>query len=126
MTPRELVEIAILRTAWNVGSEYEYVQHRVLSQNCKYAQAKIDAIPAWANAAAYSEKERALLAYVDEVTKDRNVADVTWDALAKHFTPREIVELTQTIGNYYGNGLLTKALRIKLETSGRVSSQGRC
>lgn len=123
--PRELVEYAILRTAWNVGSEYEYVQHQTLSRNCKYPQAKLDAIPTWPNATVFNDKERALLAYVDEMTKG-DVTNITWDAFARHFPPQEIVELSSVIGNYWGNGLLTKALRIKLETGGRVSSQGRC
>jgi alkylhydroperoxidase family enzyme len=124
---RELVELAILRTAWNVGSEYEYLQHRKLSMGCKYSQAKIDAIPAWVNAKVYEDKERAMLAFADEMTlKTGDVTDAAWEAMTKHYSPREIVELSTAIGNYYGNGLLTKALRVKLETTDRVSSQGNC
>ena len=61
LAPRDLVEYAILRTAWNVGSEYEYVQHRNLAKGCNYPQSKIDAIPVWPNSTVYNEKERALL-----------------------------------------------------------------
>ena len=79
----------------------------------------------WPNSTVYNEKERALLAYADEIVKG-DVADVTWDAMAKHFVPQEIVELSAAIGNYWGNGLLAKALRVKLEATTRVSSQGKC
>jgi hypothetical protein len=36
------------------------------------------------------------------------------------------VELTYTVGNYYANGLLTKALRIQIETDGRETVAGKC
>lgn len=126
MTPRLLRELAILRTAHVVGSEYEMVQHRTLAKGCGFAQEKIDAVPVWANSKVFDEKERVMFAYVDEMTHGGNVADATFDAFAKHFTPQEIVELTVTIGMYYGNGLMMKALRIKLETDGRVTFQGQC
>jgi alkylhydroperoxidase family enzyme len=60
------------------------------------------------------------------MTRGGDVDDPTFEDFSKHFSPREIVELTVTIGNYYGNGLLTKALRVKPETDGRVSYQGKC
>ena len=31
-----------------------------------------------------------------------------------------------TVSNYYGNGLLTKALKIQVETDGRVTVAGQC
>ncbi len=126
MSPRLLRELAILRTAEVVGSEYELVQHKILAKGCGYPQAKIDAVPVWVNSKLFDERERALLAYVDKMTHGGDVDDATFDAFAKFFTPQEIVELTVTVGNYYGNGLLTRALRVKLETDGRVTNQGKC
>ncbi len=126
VSPRLLRELAILRTAHVVGSEYEFVQHVVLAKGCGYPQAKIDAIPDWTGSKLFDDRERVLLAYVDRFTRGGDVDDATWGAMEKTFTPREIVELSVTIGNYYGNGLLTKALRVKLETGGHVSGQGKC
>ena len=40
--------------------------------------------------------------------------------------PQEIVEITYTVGSYYANGLLTKALRIEVETDGRETVAGKC
>lgn len=125
-SPRLLRELAILRTAHIVRSEYEFVQHVKLAKGCGYPQAKIDAVPNWRASTLFDDKERVLLAYVDQFTDFGRVDDATWGAMEKTFTPREIVELSITIGNYYGNGLLTRALRVKLETTDITSGQGKC
>ena len=126
VSPRLLRELAILRTAHVVRSEYEFTQHVKLARGCGYPQAKIDAVPNWTESSLFDEKERVVLAYVDQFTRGGDVDDATWSAMEKTFTPREIVEFSITIGNYYGNGLLTRALRVKLETTDITSGQGKC
>jgi alkylhydroperoxidase family enzyme len=42
----------------------------------------------------FSEKEKAALRYVDEVTRTRNASDETFSELKKNFTESEIVEIT--------------------------------
>jgi len=54
------------------------------------------------------------------------VDDGTFAALARFFTPQEIVEITFTVGSYYSTGLFTKALKIELETDGRLTVAGKC
>jgi len=51
----------------------------------------------------FSERERAALAYTEEATRGREVADATFETLRKHFDEREIVEITwlNAIGNYF-------------------------
>ena len=126
VSPRLLRELAILRTAHVARSEYEFVQHVKLARGCGYPQAKIDAVPNWTASNLFDDKERVVLAYVDQFTRGGNVDDAAWSAMEKTFTPREIVEFSITIGNYYGNGLLTRALRVKLETTDITSGQGKC
>ena len=60
------------------------------------------------------------------VGKGGEVDDATYDALARRFSPQEIVELTIIVGNYYATGLLTKALKVQVETDGRGAVRGRC
>lgn len=43
---------------------------------------------------AFSEKERAALAYVESATRERRVDDATFAELRAHFTEDEIVEIT--------------------------------
>ena len=125
-TPRRLLELVIMRTAEIVGSTYEINQHIPLVKMCGYSDAQIAALPTWQASTLFDDKERATLAYVEEMTHGGDVDDPTFAALQKFLTPQEIVEITYTVGNYYANGLLTKALRIEVETDGRETVAGKC
>jgi 4-carboxymuconolactone decarboxylase len=125
-TPRRLRELIILRTAQIVGSTYEVNQHIPLMKMCGFSDAQIAALPHWQASDLFGDKERSTLAYVEQMTHGGDVDDATFTALQKFFTPREIVEITYTIGSYYANGLLTKALRIEVETDGRETVAGKC
>ena len=41
-----------------------------------------------------------MLAYTDSMTREIHVPDAVFEALRGHFSTREIVELTATIGGY--------------------------
>jgi alkylhydroperoxidase family enzyme len=125
-TPRRLLELVIMRTAEIVGSNYEINQHIPLAKMCGYSDAQIAALPTWRPSTLFDGKERAALAYVEEIAHGGDVDDSTFAALQKFFTPQEIVEITYTVGSYYANGLLTKALRIEVETDGRETVPGKC
>lgn len=124
--PRRLIELTIMRTAQIVGSTYEINQHIPLIKMCGYSDAQIAALPEWKTATLFDDKERAVLGYVEQMAHGGDVDDPTFAALEKNFTPQQIVELTYTIGSYYANGLLTKALRIQVETDGRETVAGKC
>lgn len=64
---------------------------------------KFNALPDYASHPAFDERERAALAFVEEVTRERKVSDATFERLRAHFTEREIVELTlvNAIENFY-------------------------
>jgi alkylhydroperoxidase family enzyme len=55
-----------------------------------------------------------------------NVDDATFDNFAKFFTPQEIVEITFIVGSYYSTSLFIKALKIEVETDGRLTVAGKC
>jgi alkylhydroperoxidase family enzyme len=126
VTPRRLIELTIMRTAQIVGSQYEINQHTPLIKMCGYSDAQIAALPTWRTSTLFDDKERAVLGYVEQMAHGGNVDDPTFATLEKFFTPQETVELTYTVGNYYANGLLTKALEIQPETDGRETVAGKC
>jgi alkylhydroperoxidase family enzyme len=66
-------------------------------------EAKFAALRDYRTSPLFSEKERALLAYVEEATRSKKVSDATFDALRRHFSEREIVEITllNAIENFY-------------------------
>jgi len=99
--PPKLRELAILRVAKLSGSEYEWQQHVALALEVGAKQEQIDAISDWQNSSKFSDEERAVLQYTDEVAGKVSVTDQTFHALKKFLSDRTIVELTVTIG-YYG------------------------
>jgi alkylhydroperoxidase family enzyme len=125
-TPRRSLELIIMRTAQIVGSTYEINQHIPLMKMCGYSDAQIAALPAWQTSTLFDDKERATLGYVEQMAHGGDVDDPAFATLASFFTPQQIVEITYTVGSYYANGLLTKALRIQVETDGRETVAGKC
>jgi alkylhydroperoxidase family enzyme len=64
---------------------------------------KFHALPEWRTSPLFSDAERAALAYADEATRHKKVSDETFAALRKHFSEREIVEITfvNALENFY-------------------------
>jgi AhpD family alkylhydroperoxidase len=55
---------------------------------------KFNALPAYRNSPLFSDKERAALAYVEEMTRNKRVSDGTFDELREYYGDWEIVEIT--------------------------------
>lgn len=64
---------------------------------------KIEALPQYRTSPLFSARERAALAYVEEATRHKRVADATFAELRRHFDERQIVEITwlNALENYY-------------------------
>jgi AhpD family alkylhydroperoxidase len=74
---------------------------------------KIDGTAEWRTSPLFSARERAALAYVEEVTRNRRVSDETFAALRAHFDDRQIVAITwlNAVENYFN--LLNGPLEIE-------------
>ena len=114
-TPRLFIEIAIVRAAQLARGVYELQQHIPMLLAEGFSPAKLDALPAWRDSTLFDDKERALLAYVDEMADHGNVTDATFARLGQFFTPTQVMELSFAAGIYYGTALIMNALRIELE-----------
>ena len=125
-TPRRLIELVIFRTAQIVGSDYELNQHRRLMEMCGYSDQQIAEVAEWHRSTFFDDKQRAMLGYVDQMANGGNVDDPTFAELSRFFTPQQIVEISYTVGAYYSTGLLTRALKIRLEGDGRLATPGKC
>jgi alkylhydroperoxidase family enzyme len=73
-------------------------------------------LPKWRLATCFTEPERAALAYADTMTRDIVVPDEVYGELTRHFSERQIVELTVLIGSYNMNSRVLKALEIDPQT----------
>ena len=124
-TPRSLIELAIFRTAQLWEGDYEINQHTPMMRSCGYTPAHIEAVSNWRGSKLFDPRQRALLAYVEQAAKG-DVDDAVFAEFAKHFDTQEIVEVTITVDNYVGTALFTRALKIKIEDDGRLTSMGKC
>ena len=64
-------------------------------------QAKFDALGEYRTSSLFSEKERALLDYVTELTKDKQLKQETFARMARHFSEREICEIVYVVATRY-------------------------
>ena len=62
-------------------------------------EAKFDAMDDYATSPLFSEAERALLDYVTELTRDKNVKPETFARLAKHHSERSICEIVWLVAS---------------------------
>jgi alkylhydroperoxidase family enzyme len=96
-----LRELAILLTARLAGAEYEWVQHVAIAKAVGVTEAQIDALAAGRlDAACFAPIERAVLTASTDIVRDGRMPEAHFDALTRHLSTREIVELVLAVGFY--------------------------
>jgi alkylhydroperoxidase family enzyme len=111
-----LREIVIIRIAILNRIDYVIQQHvPALALADGVTLAECDALRDWRASGFFSEKERAVLAYTDAMTRDVSVPDAVFTDVRKHFNEQELVELTVLIGTYNMHNRVMQALAIDLE-----------
>jgi alkylhydroperoxidase family enzyme len=111
-----LREIAIVRMGHLTRSAYVLRQHvPALALADGVTLEECDALADWRASKCFSERERAVLAYTDTMTRDIIVPDAVFAEVKRHFNDREIVELTVLIGSYNMNARVLQALELDLE-----------
>lgn len=113
--PQELLLLVTTRVAMLNGCAFCQDIKRAVAVRAKLGTARFDALADWRASDRFSEREKAALAYVEEATRSKVVSDATFAALAKHFTEREIAELTlvNAIENFYN--LLNLPLEVEAD-----------
>lgn len=107
-------ELVILRVAALTGCEYVWKVHAAqYAAPAGVTPQQVEALRDWRKSGLYGEKEGALLAYVDAMTRDVAVANAVFDGMRKHYSEREILELTVLAGAYNMQARLLQALDIQ-------------
>lgn len=112
VVPRDLQELLILHVAQINNSEYEQSVHRPIALACGASQAKIDALPQWRTASVFDEREKAALAFVEQGGQNGEIDDTVFADAARHFSPRELVEIGALVAWYVGNSRFVRMMRI--------------
>jgi alkylhydroperoxidase family enzyme len=111
-----LREIVIIRIGYLNRCAYVVKQHvPELSTSAGLPKEQADALADWQTSTFFDARERAALAYADAVTRDIDVPDAVFAELRKHFSERQIVEMTVLIGTYNMHTRVGQALQIDPE-----------
>ncbi len=116
----KLRELAILRIARLLGSEYEWAQHYPIALEAGVSREQTETISHWSGSTNFSDIERAVLQYTDELVRNVEVKDETFKALQQHLSEKSIVELTVSLG-YWG---LVARLLVSLQVDIDIQSIG--
>jgi alkylhydroperoxidase family enzyme len=108
-------ELAILRIGWLCRAEYEWGQHVLIGKQAGLVDDEIARIPAGLEADGWSDRDRAILAAVDELHADAFVGDATWAALASHFDTQQLLDLIFTVGQYNLVSMVLNTLGVQLD-----------
>lgn len=115
-----LRELVILRVGYLSEADYEVHQHLVVAAHVGVPAEKIAATKEGPDSPVYSDLERAVLQFTDEVVRDVKASDAAFDAVAEHLSHREISELLMTIGFYMMVCRFLENLEVELEETGQV------
>jgi alkylhydroperoxidase family enzyme len=97
---RRDTEALILRTAWLCGSRYEWTQHEAIGRRAGLSAEQIEAIASDPQSELLGERTRLLLPIVPELLESHAIGEQTYETLASHFSPAEILEAVMLVGNY--------------------------
>ena len=95
-------ELVILRMAWLCLSPFEWGEHVRLGHKVGLTDAEIERLTLGSQAPGWSDPDRALVCAVEEMHADAMIAAATWDSLAAHFSPAQLVEIPLLAGQYQG------------------------
>jgi 4-carboxymuconolactone decarboxylase len=112
----KLRELAILQVAAQAGARYEWVQHAAIARHLGVTDEQIAAVQQGElTAASLNEAERAVLQFSAEVLEGPRVSDPTFAAVSERLSPREIVELLLTVGEYLMLARVMTTLELEID-----------
>lgn len=115
ISPR-LRELGQARAGFARGSQFVFSQHCKSLRAVGFSESQIEAIPGWASSEEFSDVERAVLAYTDDlVLAGGRVPDGTFDRLKQHLSDEEILELTYVTCTYDLHATMCRALRLEYD-----------
>jgi 4-carboxymuconolactone decarboxylase len=119
---RRLCELAIMRQSQLMDSDYEWYIHR---QMCRYVgvpDEKIDQLANWKDSGVYSDLEKLVLRYTEQVAAGKGISDPLFAEISAQFTTPELIELTATVAYFIGTTFLLKALDVQIgEEEGKLN-----
>src|SRR5258707_10026501 len=108
-------ELVILAVSGLVECDYEYVQHVPISAAAGVDADLRDRVRGGDFDASDDPGERAMLAFVAAVVRAPRMTDEVFATTPRHLTDRQIVEVLQFVGVYWGGGRMCTLPELQLD-----------
>lgn len=93
-----LRELVIIRVSHLCGSKYEWAQHVPIALRSGVTREQMEVIDQWKGSNLFSEEDRIVLAFTEEVMKNNRPSDPTFEAASEFLNTASLAELTLSIG----------------------------
>jgi 4-carboxymuconolactone decarboxylase len=108
-------ELLVLRVAAVRQSSYEWEQHLVLAGDAGLSPGEIARLAEGPGAPGWSPLEGAMVAAVDELIGQGEIAQGTWDLLAAELDEHQLMDLVFTVGTYEILAMALKTFGVELD-----------
>ena len=112
-----LRELAILRVAHLTGANYMWTQHVPLAKETGVTDEQVAALPQGAQSTVFSDVEKRVLQFTDEVAQQVKASEETFRALEQDLGPRQMVELTLAVCFYGMVARVMETFEVELEST---------
>lgn len=113
--PRRDTELVILRVAHLRGCEYEFTHHVKLGKRAGVAGADVARVQQGPSADGWTDRERSLLAAVDELHATQDLTDPTWARVREHLDEQRAIEFVLLVAHYEMLATFIGTLRIETD-----------
>lgn len=117
-----LREMAIVRVGVLSRASYEVFQHERISRQVGIPEEKIAALRQGPEAPVFSEEERAVLRFTDDVVLNVHAGRETYDACARFLDANRIIELVVTIGYYMAISRFLETMEVEIEETDKMEA----
>ena len=120
--PARVRELCVLAIA--TGNEYAWCHHYPHAVKAGVTKAELDSLESGPLAETISASEKAAIRYSREFAQGGNVSNETFDELRKHFSDRQITDITLLCGYFMALGATITAFRVQLEPNYAPKGRG--
>ncbi len=110
----KLRELAYIKTSELNGCDYCLHHHHAIGKKAGLNEQQIAETANYETSSAYSDLERDVIRYAEQVTRHIDVNDSLVNRLKQHLGDRELVELAMTVGIANLTNRVTETLRMEL------------
>ncbi len=110
-------ELAIIRISFFVCFRYEWAQHVPIALSVGMTREQLEEIDRWPESARFSDADRVILAFTDEVVRQHQPSEETFARAQRLLDPTSLVELTLSIGFWSMVGKFLRTFQVEIEDS---------